>query len=40
MDPEKDPSKDAHGGRSDHVSGGDGPSGGTAKAAAMAGAKA
>ena len=26
MDPEKDPSKDAHGGRSDDVSGGDGPS--------------
>ncbi|PNH80790.1 Tat pathway signal protein [Arthrobacter sp. AFG20] len=25
MDPEKDPSKDAHGGRSDDVSGGDGP---------------
>ena len=31
MDPEKDPSKDAHGGRSDDVSGGDGPSGGPAK---------
>ncbi|MGN7250609.1 MULTISPECIES: Tat pathway signal protein [unclassified Arthrobacter] len=27
MDPEKDPSKDAHGGRSDDVSGGDGTSG-------------
>lgn len=31
MDPEKDPSKDAHGGRSDDVSVGDGPSGGPAK---------
>jgi hypothetical protein len=31
MDPEKDPSKDAHGGRSDDVSGGDGPPGGPAK---------
>jgi hypothetical protein len=30
MDPEKDPSKDAHGGRSDAVSGGDGASGGPA----------
>ncbi|WP_395405236.1 Tat pathway signal protein [Arthrobacter sp. UC242_113] len=28
MDPEKDPSKDAHGSRSDDVPGGDGPSGG------------